>query len=165
MLRRRFLVSVFWAAAALSGALPVRADGPGATVTSLDLVRAAAAGDAERLRHLLAVGADPNAVTPDWRSSLIHAAGQGRLDMVRMLVGAGADVDWRDVDGVSPLMRAAAGGHAGVAAYLIRAGADPMLSDRRGRRALDYALGKGKNDPVARMLHRAEINRPLKKNE
>jgi hypothetical protein len=143
----------------------VRAADLPATVTTLDLLRAAAAGDLGRLAQLLQAGADPNVVGTDWRSPLIHAVVLGRLDMVRVLVRAGARVDWQDVDKVTPLILAAHGNHPGVAEYLILAGADPMVTDRWGRRALDYALMRGKNDAVARMLRRAEINRPFHKNK
>jgi hypothetical protein len=40
-----------------------------------------------------------------------------------------------------------------------------MVEDRKGRRPLDYALNRGKNDALARMLRRAEVNRPTKKSK
>ncbi|MEQ8504197.1 MAG: ankyrin repeat domain-containing protein [Rhodospirillales bacterium] len=140
---------------------PARAADLPATQTTLDLVRAAAAGDLPRTTALLAAGADPNVVAPDWRSPLIHAARLGRFDLVQVLVRAGAVVDWQDADKVSALILAAWGNHPKIAEFLVRAGADPMLTDRWGRRALDYALARGKNDGIARMLRRAEVNRPL----
>ncbi|MEQ9682276.1 MAG: ankyrin repeat domain-containing protein [Rhodospirillales bacterium] len=136
-----------------------------ATTTTLDLVRAAAAGDQARLALLLPAGADPTVVGADWRGPLHHAVLLGRLDMVRALVRAGARVDWQDVDKATPLILAAHGNYPDVAEYLILAGADPLVADRWGRRALDYALMRGKNDAVARMLRRAEINRPLHENK
>ena len=161
MARFIFLICVL----AVVAAAPARAQDPPATKTTLDLVRAAAAGDLARLAQLLQAGADPNVVGTDWRSPLILAAAQGRLDMVRALVRAGARVDWQDVDKASPLILAAIGNHETVAEYLILAGADPLITDRWGRRALDYAFMRGKNDAVARMLRRAEINRPTHKNK
>jgi ankyrin repeat protein len=161
MVRLIFLVCVL----AMAAAAPARAQDLPATKTTLDLVRAAAAGDLERMAHLLQAGADPNVVGADWRSPLILAAAQGRLDMTRALVRAGARVDWQDADKATPLILAAHGNHGAVAEYLILAGADPLVTDRWGRRALDYALMRGKNDAIARMLRRAEINRPLQKNK
>lgn len=161
MARLIFLICVL----VITAASPVQTQEPPATGTTLDLVRAAADGDFDRLARLLQAGADPNVVGPDWRSPLILAAAQGRLDMVRALVRAGARADWQDADKASPLIMAAIGGHEAVAEYLILAGADPLLTDRWGRRALDYALMRGKNDAVARVLRRAEINRPLQKNK
>lgn len=161
MARLMFLICVL----VIAAAAPARAQDVPAARTTLDLVRAAADGDVERLVQLLQAGADPNVVGTDWRSPLILAAAQGRLDMVRVLVRAEARVDWQDADKVSSLIMAAIGGHEAVTEYLILAGADPLLTDRWERRALDYALMRGKNDAVARMLRRAEINRPLQKNK
>ena len=163
MHRKVFLFCLACAVALHPVSGPARGDGLPATKTTLDLVRAAAAGDLPQVRALLQAGADANVVGPDWRSPLILAAALGRVDMVQALVRAGARVDWQDADEISPLIMAAAGNHAAVAEYLILAGADPMPADRWGRRALDYALARGKNDVVARMLRRAEINRPLAK--
>lgn len=147
-----------------NGGMPVssaRAADLPATQTTLDLVRAAAAGDFPRTTALLAAGADPNVVDPNWRSPLIHAARLGRFDLIEVLVRAGAVVGWQDADKLSALILAAWGNHPRIAEFLIRAGADPLLADRWGRRALDYALARGKNDGIARMLRRAEVNRPL----
>lgn len=161
MRRLVFAICLLAMGAGLPGGRSVRAADLPPTKTTQDMVRAAASGDLERLAQLLQAGADPNVTAPDWRSPLIHAAGLGRLDMVRVLVRAGAAVDWQDADKVSSLILAAHGNHPGVAEYLILSGADPLLTDRWGRRALDYALMRGKNDAIARMLRRAEINRPL----
>lgn len=144
---------------------PARAADLPATVTTLDLVRAAAAGNVDRLTQLLQAGADPNVVGTDWRAPLHHAVLLGRLDMVTVLIRAGARVGWRDADKATPLILAAHGNYPEIAEYLILAGADPMVTDRWGRRALDYALMRGKNDAVARMLRRAETNRPFHKNK
>ena len=159
---RLFVFLVGLATAMMAGERPVRAADLPATQTTLDLVRAASDGNLPRVSALLAAGADPNVVGTDWRSPLIHAVRLGRLDMVQALINAGAVVDWQDADKVSPLISAAWGNHPRIAEFLIVRGADPLLEDRWGRRALDYALMRGKNDAIARMLRRAEINRPLK---
>ena len=165
MVRSIFLMALVavWAAAIAAG--PTGAVDLPATQTTQDLIRAAAAGDGPRVAALLQAGADPNVVDETWTVPLHHAARLGRLDLARMLVRAGARLDWQDVAGVSALILAAAGNHLPVAEYLIRAGADPMVEDVKGRRALDYALNRGKNDPLARMLRWAEINRPTKKSK
>ncbi|HCS69601.1 MAG TPA: hypothetical protein DIW51_06485 [Rhodospirillaceae bacterium] len=160
MTRLIFLICVL----VIAAAGPAQTQAPPATGTTLDLVRAATDGDFDRLVQLLRAGADPNVVGADWRSPLVLAAAQGRLDMVRALVRAGARVDWQDADKVTPLILAAHGNYPEIAEYLILAGADPLIADRWGRRALDYALMRGKNDAVARMLRRAVINRPTHKN-
>ena len=165
MVRSIFLMALVavWAAAIAAG--PTGAVDLPATQTTQDLIRAAAAGDGPRVAALLQAGADPNVVDETWTVPLHHAARLGRLDLARMLVRAGARLDWQDVAGVSALILAAAGNHFPVAEYLIWAGADPMVEDVKGRRALDYALKRGKNDGLARMLRRAEINRPTKKSK
>ena len=165
MRRVIFLICLVAALATVDVPRPARAADLPATVTTLDLLRAAAAGDQALLTQLLLAGADPNVVGADWRAPLHHAVLLGRLDMVTVLVRAGARVDWQDADKVTPLILAAHGNYPEIAEYLILAGADPMVTDRWGRRALDYALMRGKNDPVARMLRRAEINRPTHKNK
>lgn len=165
-MRRSIILMCLMAALAISGAATgARGGDLPATTTTLDLVRAAVAGDVDRLAQLLQAGADPNVVGTDWRAPLHHAVVLGRLDMVRALVRAGARVDWQDADKVTSLILAAHGNYPEIAEYLILAGADPLVTDRWGRRALDYALMRGKNDAVARMLRRAEINRPLQKNQ
>ena len=165
MRRLIFLICLVAALATADVPRPARAADLPATVTTLDLLRAAAAGDQALLTQLLLAGADPNVVGTDWRGPLHHAVLLGRLDMATVLVRAGARVDWQDADKVTPLILAAHGNYPEIAEYLILAGADPMVTDRWGRRALDYALMRGKNDPVARMLRRAEINRPTHKNK
>ena len=165
-MRRSIILTCLVAALGAVGVpRPARAADLPATVTTLDLVRAAAAGDVDRLTQLLQAGADPNVVGMDWRAPLHHAVLLGRLDMVAVLVRAGARVGWRDADKVTPLILAAHGNYPAIAEYLILAGADPLVTDRWGRRALDYALMRGKNDAVARMLRRAETNRPFHKHK
>ena len=165
-MRRSIILMCLMAALAIPGAASgARGGDLPATTTTLDLVRAAVAGDHVLLTQLLQAGADPNVVGTDWRTPLHHAAVLGRLDMVRALVRAGARVDWQDADKVTSLILAAHGNYPDIVEALILAGADPLVADRWGRRALDYALMRGKNDAVARMLRRAEINRPLQKNK
>jgi len=160
-----FLICLVAAVTTADVPRPARAADLPATATTLDLLRAAAAGDQVLLTQRWLAGADPNVVGTDWRGGLHHAVLLGRLDMVTVLVRAGARIDWQDVDKVTPLILAAHGNYPEIAEYLILAGADPLIADRRGRRALDYALMRGKNDPGAPRLRRAEINRTTHKNK
>ena len=57
--------------------------------------------------------------------------------------------------GTVPLILAAYKGHLEIARLLLEQGADPTLTDQWGRRALDYALRRGPDDPIAKLL-RAE---------
>ena len=133
-----------------------------ATQSTQDLVQAAKDGDLNRVAGLLQAGADPNVVDADWNSPLIFAARDGRLEMVKVLVKAGALVNWQDGEKVTPLILAAFRNHEPVVRYLLAVGADPLINDQWQRRALDYALNRGKNDPIAHVLHRAEVNWPGK---
>lgn len=67
------------------------------------VVRAVAAGSAEAVRLLVALGFDVSAlaradgpVDHPWESGLHHAAGQGDVAMVTLLLELGADPDLRD---------------------------------------------------------------------
>ena len=70
----------------------------------------------------------------------------------RALVAAGASVNWLDGEQVTPLILAAHKNHPAVARLLLDAGADPAPRDRWGRQALDYALRRGADDPIARLI-------------
>ena len=108
---------------------------------SADIWSAAATGDLEALRSLLAPAAEVDVdVRDDWgRSPLMVAAMEGQADAVQCLVDAGASVALQDDEsGYSPLHRALLRGHLAVAAILVRAGA-PMDAplDREGLSPLD----------------------------
>ena len=63
---------------------------------------AAARGDIEAVRLLLAGGADPNAVGERGYTPLHQALEQKHLQVARMLVAAGASLDATNHDGVTP---------------------------------------------------------------
>lgn len=68
------------------------------------LMLAAARGNADMLRNLLAAGADPEA--PDWMAAtaLFHAVRGGSLACVGALLDAGADINARDSRYSTPLL-------------------------------------------------------------
>jgi ankyrin repeat protein len=85
---------------------------------------AAATGQAEITRLLLARGYDPNAPDAEGIRPLHHAAGGGHTEVVRLLLGAGADRHARDGQhDATPLDWAGFRGQAETAALL--AGIDP----------------------------------------
>ncbi|NUW30016.1 ankyrin repeat domain-containing protein [Nonomuraea sp. SMC257] len=109
-----------------------------------ELVAAAAYGEAEEVRRLLAGGARADEPDEYGSTALYRAAVQGRAEIVRMLLAAGADPDHEsggDGEGL-PLCAAAVCGHLDVVDALLDGGADP---DRRedvaitGRTALHWA--------------------------
>lgn len=72
------------------------------------LVEAARAGDAERVRVLLAAGVPANALeSRNGHGPLHQAAGANSLEVVEVLLTAGADPTAPDRKGLTPLMRAA----------------------------------------------------------
>jgi ankyrin repeat protein len=77
------------------------------TAEKSDVAAAAAAGDVERLRALLAAGADPNAPeTDDHWPPLLEAAQENRVEAVRLLLDAGADMYTQASSGETPLSMA-----------------------------------------------------------
>ncbi len=96
------------------------------------LAGAAAAGDAERVRSLLAAGANPEATARHEaadharRPALTLAATGGSLDVVVALLAAGANPNNPSTDDrQTALTVAARAGHAAVIPALLAAGADP----------------------------------------
>jgi ankyrin repeat protein len=84
--------------------------------------QAAYHGDAERVRELLAAGAEP--IIGEGRGPLNLAAMNGHVEVCRILLEAGLDVEGTTDDRFTPLMSAAAGGHVEVVRLLLEHGAD-----------------------------------------
>lgn len=120
------------------------------------LVDAAKAGDLAAVERLLAAGADPDQHDRHRNTALIFAARDGRLEIARALVAAGASVNWVDDEFVTPLILAVHKNHPALARLLLEAGADPAPRDRWGRQALDYALRRGADDPIARLIRASQ---------
>ena len=119
------------------------------------LIAAAKRGDLTAVASLLDAGADPDSRDLVNNTALIFAARDGHLAIARRLLDAGASVDWVDDEKVSALILAAFKGHAALVELLLARGADPAPRDQWGRNALDYALRRGPEDPIAKRL-RAE---------
>jgi ankyrin repeat protein len=120
------------------------------------LANAAATGNVEVIRMLLARGADVNAASPpesDGRvkngpialgslTPLIVAVAYSGYETVKTLLDAGAKVNAQDVRGMTPLMLAVASDRPDdrVARILIEKGADLSIKDKDGETALDWVL-------------------------
>ena len=87
------------------------------------MCRAAARGELDEIRRLVASSASVNAADYDRRSALHLAAAEGHAEAVRYLVAERADVQARDRWGSDPLSDAVHGGHTLVQAILVEAGA------------------------------------------
>lgn len=99
------------------------------------LVQAASAGDLERIRSALRLGANVvNAHDPDGKTALHAASWSGHQHVVKFLIEeAGACVN--EVGGPfrwSALHFAATKGHLAIVRYLVSKGGDMMLKDSRG---------------------------------
>jgi ankyrin repeat protein len=118
------------------------------------LMAAAANGNADLVRALLAYRPDVNAVSTDsattvkngpvqfGRVSALHLATlSGVPDVVDLLLAANAVVDPRDVRGMTPLMMAIATDRPDlrIARRLLVAGADPTLRSNAGESSIDWA--------------------------
>ena len=124
--------------------------GPGG---STPLMYAALYADANALRRLLAIGADPNKRNEAGATALMWAVDD--LEKIQLSIEHGADLNARSNDGRAPLLIAA--GRAGsrdVVKLLLDHGANPSLSatsNNGNRTPLSEAASTG-DDAVLRML-------------
>jgi ankyrin repeat protein len=117
-------------------------------------LRAAAAGDVEVMRLLLAHGADPNIATDAGTTPLMVAAGvnwavaetfdlgnEALLEAVKLAHSLGNDVNAVNSMGVAAIHGAANRGANDVIEYLAANGARLDIADEQGRTPLDWAEG------------------------
>jgi len=90
----------------------------------------------ESVRRLLESGVNPDVGAGE---PLRYAAASGQATTVKTLLDYGATVDLPDRDGVTALMMACGQGHREVVVVLLERGASPVVRDRQGRSARDYA--------------------------
>ena len=105
-------------------------------------------------RTLLAMGADPAAVTSNGETALHQAAANGHTRMVQLLKEAGADLEMEDHVGGRAIHRAAANGQDEVLLWLMKEGAAFNAKDRDGVLPLHLAASKGHVGSVTMMLDR-----------
>jgi ankyrin repeat protein len=131
---------------------------------------AAQSGELERLRDLIARGADVNKPSSQTGGTPLHyAAESGRLAIARALLDSGADVDaraglarvdmssgYRDRVGQAntPLMFAAAEGHPKMIELLLDRGAEIDADNHDGGTALFLAAQRGQSAAVETLLRR-----------
>ncbi len=139
-------------------ALPVAA---GAAEPPPGFTTAAAGGDVQLVRQLLAENPDAELKGAAGRRALLHAAGVGNAEMLEVLLDRGADANTRAKDAIArtPLMLAAAGGHLEAIDILISRGAKLDTRDRGGKTALAWATLQGRTGAVERLLDKgADVN-------
>jgi ankyrin repeat protein len=97
----------------------------------------------ERVRELIATGADVNRRHKFGNTPLWEAAFHGRVDVAGILLDAGADPAVYADDGSGPLYWAASNGHLAVVEMLLRRGADPNALRDNDLSPLAIAISKG----------------------
>jgi ankyrin repeat protein len=107
------------------------------------LLHAVVSGESEKVRMLLAHGADPNQWTIVFdifpATPLMIAVGFGYEPIIKDLVRAGADLHVEDADGVNQVASAALNGDANTVRVLAELGADVNHIDKRGMTPLIWA--------------------------
>ncbi|MCP4570842.1 MAG: hypothetical protein GY838_00675 [bacterium] len=109
-----------------------------------ELHDAVQAGDAARVRELLASGADPGEAEPQAGFTPLHLCVYlGQLDLAPLLVEAGADLDARNPMGLSPLDLAVFVGNDQAVSFFVAQGAGLEGDGQSGPRPLAFAAGRG----------------------
>jgi ankyrin repeat protein len=105
---------------------------------SIQLIQAAAAGNVDRVRSLLATNVN---LDLDRGAAIGNAAAAGHTEIVELLIQAGANVNLTDKLGFSPIASAAYSGYSEIVNLLIEAGADIQApaSESQSYSALEYA--------------------------
>ncbi|MEQ6333705.1 ankyrin repeat domain-containing protein [Sphingobium sp. MK2] len=132
---------------------------------------AAAGGDVDLVRLLLAKGADPNGLTGPSRITwvteanfgrppppvpptppLLIAAANGRKDVMALLLAAGADPRFVAVDGTNVLLAAARGGSAATLGYALSLAPAVDVADADGMTVLHVLVAGGVQPELEAML-------------
>lgn len=122
-------------------------------------------GHDEVAQHLLARGADVNAVSRNAMAvQPLHSAAAGdHTHLALALVQAGAQVNATQHGGFTPLMSAAQNGNAALVAFFLSVGADPAARTPEGHDALALAQESG-HEAVSAQLRTAAAERQETRN-
>lgn len=100
------------------------------------LMLASLRGEIDLVNALLAKSADVN--KPGW-TPLHYACTNGHVEVMRLLLARHAYIDAESPNGTTPLMMAAHYGTPGAVKLLLEEGADPMIKNKLGLSAIDFA--------------------------
>ncbi|GMH36826.1 hypothetical protein BSKO_04699 [Bryopsis sp. KO-2023] len=121
-----------------------------------NLLFAAGSGDIDRVKGLLAKGADMSFMH-DGSTALHYAAQEDHMGVVKRLTKESADVDAQNDNGVTPLIIAAQNDHLDVVEVLVKAGADVNAQTDTGITPLIIAAQNGHSN-VVEVLVKAGAN-------
>lgn len=127
---------------------------PAATVHDINaaLIKAVQEGEPDKIRLLVAQGANVNAESKDKFTPLMMAALGGDAEMVGALFCCGAALNGSDgLKGWTPLMIATIEGHAAVVSALIEQGAEVDARNSRGWTSMRFAVSMDETE-VLRLL-------------
>ena len=125
------------------------------------LLAAARAGNAVRIRRLLDQGADPNFEDRKGRAALLLSAKGGHGESAQALLARGADANATDENGKSVLMYAAENGDGKLVKALLQRKVDVNAANKFGETALINAAWRGRKSVANTLLDRgAEIDLP-----
>lgn len=144
--------------------IQISPDGP-TPKDNMDLIRASAKNDVEKVKSLLAAGADVNAATERSEvTALMYASSKGHVETIRALIAAHAQLEQRNKYGHTALMYASTYNQAEALKELLKAGADVNAADHPGRMALKFATEKGYTEIVKILLNAGADVRGVRKN-
>ena len=108
----------------------------------------------DKVRELIAAGADVQATAKNGATPLMFAAKNGNSEVVKLLLDSGANVLTQDDYCWTPLLLAADSGSLEVVKLLLARGADVQTTDKDGRTALMKVAVSGNPEVVKLLLAR-----------
>lgn len=108
-----------------------------------DFLKAAATGDADRLRDAFARGAVVNRSDKNGMTALLYAGQRGDVDMLGYLFSIGADPRAQDDKGDDALMKSIAGGHVDAARFCLTQSFNMSVANAAGMTAFAHAALHG----------------------
>lgn len=106
----------------------------------------------EVVQALIEQGADVNVRTPDGETILHQNVFGGKVEIVELLLAAGADFNAKNLDGETPLFIAAYKGWKEIAGLLLAKGADVNARDNANKTPLHTAASQGKKEVVELLI-------------
>lgn len=121
------------------------------------LLAAARAGNAVRIRRLLDQGADPNFKDRRGRAALLLSAKGGHGATAQALLARGADANATDENGKSVLMYASENGDGKLVRALLQRKVDVNAANKFGETALINAAWRGRDSVAETLLDRGAV--------